>query len=43
MPDGHGSTSLLTNSSGTPTADFSYDAFGGAIGFTPSSAPTPFL
>jgi YD repeat-containing protein len=43
LPDGHGSTSQLANSSGTVTAAFQYDAFGTALNFTPSSAGTVFL
>jgi YD repeat-containing protein len=43
LTDGHGSTGLLTNSAGTLTAAFNYDAFGNALNFTPVSAATPFL
>lgn len=43
LPDGHGSTEQLANSSGTVTAAFQYDAFGTAVNFTPASAGTVFL
>jgi hypothetical protein len=43
LADGHGSTRLLTSSTGAVVATFNYDAFGGAINFNPTSAPTIFL
>ncbi len=43
LVDGHGSTRMLTNSSGTETALLTYNAFGTAMNFTASSAGTVFL
>ena len=43
LPDGHGSTEQLANSSGTVTAAFRYDAFGTALNFAPSAGGTVFL
>ena len=43
LPDGHGSTEQLANSSGTVTAAFQYDAFGTALNFTPAVAGVVFL
>jgi uncharacterized delta-60 repeat protein len=43
LSDGHGSTRLLTDSSGVITATFNYDAFGMALNFDPSTAGTVFL
>jgi uncharacterized delta-60 repeat protein len=43
LPDGHGSTEQLANSSGTVTAALQYDAFGGALNFTSSTAGTDIL
>lgn len=43
LTDGHGSTQQMTDASGNVTATFSYDAFGTALNFDASSAPTVFL
>jgi YD repeat-containing protein len=43
LSDGHGSTEQVTSSTGTVTAAFRYDAFGGGINFTLAAAPTIFL
>lgn len=36
MYDGHGSVAHQTNASGAVTADYNYDAYGNALGFTPT-------
>ncbi len=41
--DGHGSTQQLSNSTGTITQAFQYDAFGGAVGFALNTAGTTVL
>ena len=41
--DGHGSTVALLNANGNVVQAFHYDSFGNALGFTPSSAITPYL
>jgi YD repeat-containing protein len=43
LPDGHGSTAQVADSSGNITAVFQYDAFGTALNFTPNTAGTVFL
>jgi YD repeat-containing protein len=43
LSDGHGSTEAVTSSTGTVTAAFRYDAFGGGINFSLATAPTIFL
>ncbi len=43
LVDGHGSTQQLTNSSGTVSAAFRYDAFGTALNFTAATAGTVSL
>jgi RHS repeat-associated protein len=40
LADGHGSTRLLTNASGTVTATLNYDAFGNALNFNPATIGT---
>jgi hypothetical protein len=40
LVDGHGSTRLLTNASGTVTAILNYDAFGNALNFNPATIGT---
>jgi RHS repeat-associated protein len=41
MPDGHGSTRLLTGSSGTITDRYSYDAYGNGLDFTATMLNPP--
>ena len=41
MPDGHGSTRLLTDSTGTISDRYSYDAYGNALDFTITTLNPP--
>lgn len=43
LVDGHGSTRALADATGAITKTLNYDAFGGALNFTPATAGTVFL
>ena len=43
LTDAHGSTRLVVNATGSVAEEMNYDAFGSALGFNASTAPTTYL